>query len=80
MAAEPGQEVAWIARRAPGLGDARITIDGTPLASAVRLGAVSTAYRQVVFRKVFAHTRTHRITIRPSGNGPIELDGFLALR
>jgi hypothetical protein len=74
------KELAWIARRGPGLGDARITVDGVPLGAPLPLRTTSTAYRQVVLRRIFARVGMHRITIRPAGNGPIYLDGFVALR
>ena len=74
------KELVWLSRRGPGLGDARVTIDGVPLGAQLSLRAASTSYRQVVLRRIFARVGTHRITIRPAGNGPIYLDGFVALR
>ena len=32
------------------------------------------------FRRLFGTVGTHRLTIRPAGNGPVSLDELLALR
>ena len=58
---------------------ARIFVDGK-LVTTIHLGTGTTAYRQIVFRKVFGGSATHRITIKPVGNGHVTVDGFLALR
>ena len=73
------REIAWTALLASNQGDARVYVDGK-LVTTVHLGTSTAAYRQVVFRRVFGSVRTHRLTIKPVGNGRVTVDGFLALR
>jgi hypothetical protein len=72
------REVAWVAATGPTQGDARVYVDGTQVAT-IHLGAPAAATRQIVFHRTLA-AGTHRLTIRPVGNGAVSVDELLALR
>jgi hypothetical protein len=74
-----GREVSWISARGTGRGSARVYVDGK-YAATVNLRTGTAGGRQVVFRKIFTSTGSHSISIRPTGSGRVDLDGFLALR
>jgi subtilisin family serine protease len=73
-----GSEVAWIATRGPTRGAARLYVDGRYIATVNLAG--TTFYRRVAFRQVLATGGTHTLTIRPTGSGRIDVDGFLVFR
>jgi hypothetical protein len=73
-----GIEVAWIATRGPTRGAAKVYVDGRYIATVNLAGTAF--YRRVAFRHVFATGGTHTLTIRPTGSGRIDVDGFLVLR
>ncbi len=54
-------------------------IDGV-LVSTVDLHARATHYRRVIFRTAWSASGAHTITIRPVGNGRVDVDGFEVLR
>ncbi|HEY4189996.1 MAG TPA: hypothetical protein VGM28_06225, partial [Candidatus Limnocylindrales bacterium] len=74
-----GRELTWVAAKGRTRGKARVYVDGV-LVSTLDLHAGSTAYRRVVFRKAWTASGTHTITIRPVGNGRVDVDGFEVLR
>jgi subtilisin family serine protease len=73
------KELAWTALKSPAQGSAKVYVDGK-LVATISLHSTSTSYRQVVFAKQFTTAGSHRLTIKPAGNGRVTLDGFLALR
>ena len=73
-----GREVALISTKASTRGAARIWIDGVSVGT-VNLASTTTLFRQVAFRKAFGSSGTHTITVRPFGNGRVDIDGFLVL-
>ena len=74
-----GREVAWVAAKGASRGHARVYVDGV-LRTTVDLHAASTRYRRVVFRATWSASGTHTISIRPVGDGRVDLDGFERLR
>ena len=74
-----GREVTWIAAKGATRGKARVYVDGV-LVSTVDLRSATTAYRRVIFRKAWSASGAHTITIRPVGNGRVDIDGFEVLR
>ncbi len=54
-------------------------IDGV-LVTTVDLRTRSTHYRRVIFRRAWSASGAHTITIRPVGNGRVDVDGFEVLR
>ena len=73
-----GREVALISTKGSTRGTARIWIDGVSVGT-VNLRSTTTMFRQIAFRKAFGSSGTHTITVRPYGNGRIDIDGFLVL-
>ncbi len=73
-----GREVAWISSKGPGRGRARVYLDGKYVRT-ISLAARSTHHRRIVLR-LLAPSGPHTITIRPTGSGRVDLDGFLVLR
>ena len=52
-----------------------------PLPRASTCGIEVTTFRQLVFARHFAATRTtHTIEIRPTGTGRVDIDAFVVLR
>ena len=74
-----GREVAWVAAKGANRGHARVYVDGV-LRTTVDLQAASTKYRRVVFRATWSASGAHTISIRPVGDGRVDLDGFERLR
>ena len=74
-----GREVAWVTAKGANRGHARVYVDGV-LRTTVDLGAASTKYRKVVFRATWSSVGAHTITIRPVGDGRVDVDGFERLR
>ncbi len=73
-----GSQVAWVAKRGPAMGSARISIDGTAVAT-VSLYSATTQARRIVFTRTFSSAGTHRLTIRvlgTHGHPRINVDGF----
>jgi subtilisin len=75
-----GRAVAWVARTASTLGNARVYLDGSSL-GLVGLGG-SSAWRQVVFaRDVSSGSHTLKIVVlATSGRPRIEVDGWLVMQ
>ena len=74
-----GREVTWITTKGATRGKARVYVDGV-LVTTVDLHTRSTHYRRVIFRKAWSASGAHTITIRPVGNGRVDIDGFEVLR
>lgn len=74
-----GRSVAWVARPAANGGRAAVWVDGVKVAT-VDLRSTSAGFRRIVFRRDVAPGRTHRIEIRPLGDGRVDLDAFVVLR
>ena len=74
-----GREVAWVGAKGANRGHARVYVDGV-LRATVDLHAASTKYRRVVFRATWSASGAHTISIRPVGDGRVDLDGFERLR
>jgi hypothetical protein len=71
-----GSEISWISATGATRGSARVLIDGVKVATVKLEGTKSS--RRVVFRRTLA-PGTHTIVIRPSGNGRVDIDGFVVL-
>jgi hypothetical protein len=69
---------AVIARKAPGAGRFRVYADGA-LKATVDLDGAS-AWRVVAWRGSWPSVGSHRVQVRPVGDGPIYFDGFVTLR
>ena len=69
----------WITAKGAARGKARVYIDGA-LVSTVDLRSPATHDRRVVFRTAWSAAGAHTITIRPVGNGRVDVDGFEVLR
>jgi len=72
-----GKNVAVVMSKNPGLGSARICLDGGSC-STVGLGS-TTAPRQVVYKRDALAATTHKVTVTRA-SGRVHLDGFVALR
>ena len=73
-----GRSVAWIASMGPGMGSADIYLDGAYVRR-VSLAATSPRAARVVFERSWASAATHTVQIRPVGNGPVTVDGFVRM-
>ena len=73
-----GSQVAWIAPRGPTRGSARVYLDGTYVAT-VNLRSSTLVPRRLVFTYAWTKVGPHRITIRVSGTGRVDVDGFAVL-
>ena len=73
-----GDSIAWVSRRAPNAGRARVRIDGVRVAT-VDLHAASRGYRRIVFATALATDGPHTIEIRPLGDGRVDVDAFIVL-
>ena len=73
-----GDSIAWVSRRAPSAGRARVLIDGVRVAT-IDLHAASQAYRRIVFATSLATDGPHTIEIRPLGDGRVDVDAFVVL-
>ncbi len=76
-----GSQVAWIATRAPGRGTARVYLDGA-LVTSVDLHRAVTMYRRIVFRRTWAASRAHTLTIQVAGTAgtpAVDIDGFVVV-
>jgi hypothetical protein len=72
-----GRSVAWVGPRGPTRGRARISIDGVAVAT-VNLHRSSFGARATVFRKAWAATGAHTLTIEVLGSGrPVAVDEFV---
>ncbi len=60
-------------------GSVQVWIDGV-LATTINLRVSPSAYRALVFSRHFTSLASHKIEIRPVGNGPVYLDAILILR
>jgi hypothetical protein len=70
-----GSQVAWIASRGPARGTARISIDGTAVAT-VSLRSETLRHRKAVFTYAWNSVGKHRITVRVLGGRRVDVDGF----
>ena len=70
-----GSQVAWIAPRGSTRGSARLYLDGRYVAT-VNLRSSTLLPRQLVFTRAWAKVGRHRLTIRVSGTGRVDVDGF----
>ena len=74
-----GRDVAWIAEKGPGKGQAKVYIDGV-LAATVNLNAGSDTARQLAFKRHWSASASHVIRIVVEGGAAVTLDAFLTLR
>lgn len=77
-----GRDVAWVAPRGPGLGRARVFVDGL-LVRTIDLLAATDAPRRIVFRRHWAAAASHtiRIVVEGTAGRPlVDLDAFVVLR
>jgi hypothetical protein len=77
-----GRSVAWIAALGPTRARARVSVDGTAVAT-VNLRAATGSSRVLVFRRTWSTNATHRIRIVPLDRGSrarVDLDAILVLR
>ncbi len=70
-----GSQIAWIAPRGPTRGSARIYLDGKYTAT-VNLRSSTLLPRRLVFTHAWTTVGRHRITVRVSGTGRVDIDGF----
>jgi hypothetical protein len=70
-----GRQVTWIASRGPSRGKARISIDGTVVAT-VNLRSETLRHRKAVFTYAWNSVGKHRITVRVAGTRRVDVDGF----
>jgi hypothetical protein len=70
-----GSQVAWIAPRGATSGSARVYVDGQFVATR-SLRSATLLPRQLVFTHAWTKVGRHRITIRVSGTGRVDVDGF----
>ena len=73
-----GRAIGWVGRRSTTGGSARVWIDGVPYGTITTHGT-STAWRAVVFSAVLPVPGSHRIVIRPVGDGRVDVDAFVVL-
>jgi hypothetical protein len=69
------QSIAWIAPKGPGMGSARVYVDGV-LVATVSLSAASAQSPRIVFERRWTASGTHAIQVRPIGDGVVAVDGF----
>jgi hypothetical protein len=77
-----GNQVAWLSRRGPTSGRARVYLDGR-LVTTINLYSPTTRIKQVVFSRTYTTVRTHRIKIvvvGTAGHPRVTVDGFFVLR
>jgi fibronectin type III domain protein len=74
-----GRDVAWIAERGPGMGLAKVYVDGD-LVATVDLSAVGDEARQVVLRRHWATKDAHAIRVVVNGPAGVTIDAFAILR
>jgi hypothetical protein len=75
-----GRAVAWVSRRSPLAGQARVYVDGR-YAGTVDLVSSAVAVRQTVFAQRFNAPGPHRLRIVPiQGSGRVAVDAFVVLR
>jgi hypothetical protein len=70
-----GRAVTWIAPLGPGKGSAKVSIDGTVVAT-VNLNSTTAQAQQLVFTRNFAQSGTHTIKITAVGGARIDLDAL----
>ncbi len=74
-----GRSVAIVGPLGPEMGHARIYVDGV-YKKAVDLALASAVSRRLIFAWTWRTTGSHRIQIRPVGDGIVALDAFLVFR
>jgi hypothetical protein len=77
-----GRDIAWVAEKGPGLGRARVYIDGS-LRATVDLEAASEAPAKVVFRRHWSSAGSHTIKVvveGTAGRPTVTVDAFVILR
>lgn len=77
-----GNQVAWLSRRGPSSGRARVYLDGR-LVTTINLYSSTTKIKQVVFTRTYTTVRTHKLKIvilGTLGHPRVTLDGFFVLR
>jgi hypothetical protein len=75
-----GRAVAWVSRRGPLSGSARVYVDGRYVGT-VRLHSATTRARAVVFSRRWSRSGRHRLTVRPTRRARrVPIDGFVVLR
>jgi hypothetical protein len=77
-----GNQVAWLSRKSPASGRARVYLDGR-LVATVNLYSSTTKIKQVVYSRVFTTVRTHRLKIvvlATAGHPRVTVDSFFSLR
>jgi hypothetical protein len=77
-----GNQVAWLSRRGPTSGRARVYLDGR-LVTTINLYSSTTKIKQVVFTRKFATVRTHKlkiVVVGTAGHPRVTVDGFFVLR
>ena len=72
-----GRSVGWVATRGATGGRAQVRIDGV-LVATVSLRTSSTRFRGIVYRVDLA-PGSHRIEIRPLGDGRVDVDAFIVI-
>jgi hypothetical protein len=70
-----GSQVAWIAPRGPTRGSVRIYLDGR-YAATVNVRSSTVLPRRLLFTHAWTKVGRHQITVRVSGTGRVDVDGF----
>lgn len=73
------RDFAWVTTRTTTSGSAQVWVDGV-LAATINTRSSTTSYRQLMFARHFSGLTSHKIEIRPIGNGRVYLDAFLVMR
>lgn len=75
-----GRSVAFVARTGPGMGEAKVLVDGKRV-SVVDLERPTTTSREMVWAKNFGSVKRRRVAVKAVGSeGAIEFRGFYVLR
>ncbi len=75
-----GRGVAFVTTLAPSRGVVKIRLDGV-LVARINLGASSTAFRQVVWSRLFSSAKPHKVKVTVVGGyGRVDLDAFAVLK
>ena len=77
-----GNQVAWLSRRGPTSGRARVYLDGR-LVTTINLYSSTTRIKQVVFTRTYTTVRTHKlkiVVVGTLGHSRVTVDGFFVLR
>lgn len=73
-----GRDIGWVTARSTVGGRAEVRVDGV-LVATIDTDSGASGYRRMLFTKHLATGGTHRIEIRPKGDGRVTVDAFVVL-